>query len=80
MPRDHRLFIEWLEKMPDFKSIADNNAFNQVLDAMANFRKVHYGWADEYINQHTDDPRGTGGTPYIQWLQQLIDETRAHRK
>jgi len=23
--------------------------------------------------------RGTGGKPYRQWLQQLIDETRAHR-
>lgn len=83
MPRDHRVFIEWLEKMPDFKAMADDTAFNQVLDAMAGFRKVHFAWADEYINQHTDDPRGTGGTggtPYIPWLQQLIDETLAHRK
>jgi indoleamine 2,3-dioxygenase len=25
------------------------------------------------------DPRGTGGTPYMQWLAQLIAETRAHK-
>ena len=47
---------------------------------MATFREVHYGWAEEYINQWTDDPRGTGGTPYMKWLKQLIDETRAHMR
>ena len=31
-----------------------------------------------YINQRTDDPRGTGGTPYMKWLGQLIDETLSH--
>ena len=25
------------------------------------------------------DPRGTGGTPYLEWLGQLIAETRAHK-
>jgi len=35
--------------------------FNAILDAMAEFRSVHYGWAQEYINRRTDDPRGTGG-------------------
>ena len=44
------------------------------------FREVHFGWADEYIHQRVTDPRGTGGTPYRQWLQQLIDETRNHMK
>jgi indoleamine 2,3-dioxygenase len=39
--------------------------------------EVHYGWAQQYINRQTDDPRGTGGTPYMHWLRQLIDETRA---
>ena len=48
-----------------------------LLEAMATFREVHYGWAEEYINKRTSDPRGTGGTPYMQWLQQLIEETRA---
>jgi indoleamine 2,3-dioxygenase len=44
---------------------------------MATFREVHYGWAQQYIERHVADPRGTGGTPYAQWLKQLIDETRA---
>jgi indoleamine 2,3-dioxygenase len=32
-----------------------------------------------YIAAHERDPRGTGGTPYMNWLSQLIDETRAHK-
>jgi hypothetical protein len=36
-------------------------------------------WAEDYINKRVADPRGTGGTPYMQWLRQLIAETRAHK-
>jgi indoleamine 2,3-dioxygenase len=46
---------------------------------MATFREVHLGWAEEYINKRMTDPRGTGGTPYMQWLSQLIAETRGHK-
>jgi indoleamine 2,3-dioxygenase len=52
---------------------------NAVLDAMPDFRAVHCGWAQEYIDRWTDDPRGTGGTPYMEWLRQLIEETRAFK-
>ena len=77
MPPEHRAVIESVEALPDIRDMADKEAYNAVLDAMAAFREVHYGWAEEYINRRTDDPRGTGGTPYMQWLKQLIDETRA---
>jgi indoleamine 2,3-dioxygenase len=80
MPLEHRRLIEAVEAMPSIRELANNDPYNAVLDAMADFRSVHYGWAQEYINRRTADPRGTGGTPYIQWLQQLIDETRAFRK
>ncbi len=79
MPAEHRAIIEAVEAMPDIREIADKEAYNGVLDAMATFREVHYGWAQEYINRWTDDPRGTGGTPYMQWLKQLIEETRAFK-
>ena len=65
--------------MPSIRDGADDDAYNAVLDAMADFRAVHYEWAQEYINRRTDDPRGTGGTPYMQWLKQLIDETLAFK-
>ncbi len=77
MPAEHRAVIEEVEAMPSLRPLAARHIFNEVLEAMATFREVHYGWAQEYINRHVTDPRGTGGTPYMQWLKQLIDETRA---
>jgi len=77
MPAEHRSVIEEVQAMPDLKPLADRDTYNDVLEAMATFREVHYGWAHDYIHRHTTDPRGTGGTPYMQWLGQLIQETRA---
>ena len=78
MPADHRRLIIIVEAMPVSGNTRQKN-FNAVLDAMAEFRSVHIGWAEEYINKRTGDPRGTGGTPYMQWLKQLIDETIAYK-
>jgi indoleamine 2,3-dioxygenase len=79
MPSEHRRLIETVESMPSIRAMASKQNYNAVLDAMAEFRSVHYGWAQEYINRRTNDPRGTGGTPYMRWLQQLIDETTAFK-
>jgi indoleamine 2,3-dioxygenase len=79
MPVPHRQVIEEIEAMPSVRKVADPEPFNDVLEGMATFRETHYKWAHEYINRWTDDPRGTGGTPYMLWLKQLIDETRAHK-
>ncbi|MFQ5732964.1 MAG: hypothetical protein ACE5KM_13570 [Planctomycetaceae bacterium] len=78
MPAEHRAVIEEIERIPDVRDIADAAPYNDVLDAIAAFREIHYAWAQEYINKWVDDPRGTGGTTYMSWLQQLIDETRGH--
>ncbi|MEA3276679.1 MAG: hypothetical protein U9Q81_15570 [Pseudomonadota bacterium] len=77
MPAEHRDLIEDVESMPSFRDRVEKDVFNSLLEAIASFREVHYGWAEEYINRRTQDPRGTGGTPYMQWLKQLIAETRA---
>jgi indoleamine 2,3-dioxygenase len=79
MPVEHRQVIEEARAMPDIRPLADKDAYNNVLEAMATFREVHIGWAYEYIHKRVRDPRGTGGTPYMQWLKQLIDETRKHK-
>src|SRR5262245_1648602 len=78
MPAEHRRVIEEVEALPPVKPLASKEVFNEALEAIATFREVHFGWADLYIHRHVQDPRGTGGTPYRQWLQQLIDETRRH--
>jgi indoleamine 2,3-dioxygenase len=80
MPADHRQYLEDVSKLPDPKPLASKEPFNAMLEAIAQFREIHFGWADLYIHQRVADPRGTGGTPYRQWLQQLIDETRGHCK
>jgi indoleamine 2,3-dioxygenase len=79
MPAAHRALIEEVEALPPVKPLASKEVFNDLLEAIASFREVHFGWADLYIHRHVEDPRGTGGTPYRQWLKQLIDETRAHK-
>src|SRR5262245_52088671 len=77
MPTEHRALIEEVERMPDVRELAEKDPFNDVLEAIATFRDVHYWWAQEYVQKWVSDPRGTGGTPYMHWLKQLIDETRA---
>lgn len=79
MPKEHRDFISYVETLPTVKDRADKDVFNDVLEAMATFREIHYHWSQEYINRQCKDQLGTGGTPYTKWLKQLIEETRAHR-
>lgn len=79
MPKPHRRLIAAVAAMPEFRSAQYKGPFNAVLDAVAEFRRVHYGWANEYIHRRTADPRGTGGTPYMEWLGQMIDETLAYK-
>jgi indoleamine 2,3-dioxygenase len=73
----HRQLIESVEAMPSILGLAEKETYNEVLETMATFREVHNNWAQEYIHRWVDDPRGTGGTPDMKWLKQLIDETRA---
>jgi indoleamine 2,3-dioxygenase len=79
MPSEHRMLLAQLESRPSVRNLASKEPFNAILDAIAEFRSIHYGWAQEYINRWTADPRGTGGTPYMQWLDQLIKETCAFK-
>jgi indoleamine 2,3-dioxygenase len=79
MPVGHRALLQRLEVAPDPRPLAERSLYNAALEAIAEFRSVHLGWANQYIAQRVADPRGTGGTPFMSWLQQLIDETLAHR-
>lgn len=80
MPEEHRAMIEEVKAMPDLRELAGKDSFNHLLETMAEFREIHLKWAVEYIQKWETDPRGTGGTPYLKWLKQLIDETRDYKK
>src|SRR4051812_31323547 len=61
MPAEHRQYLDDVSALPDPKPLASAEPFNAVLEAIAQFREVHFGWADLYIHQRVADPRGTGG-------------------
>lgn len=79
MPRAHRALLERVDAFPDIRRVASPQVFDAAMEALAEFRGVHYGWARRYIAEKEADPLGTGGTPYVQWLDQLRRETLAHR-
>jgi indoleamine 2,3-dioxygenase len=79
MPVEHRALIEQVEGLPDVRGKVAKEPYNEALEALATFRETHFQFAMRYIAAHERDPRGTGGTPYMDWLSQLIDETRAHK-
>jgi indoleamine 2,3-dioxygenase len=79
MPSEHQTVLNGIESMPSIKEFADKDLFNEVLEAIASFREIHIGWAQDYINKWVSDNRGTGGTPYMEWLNQLISETRNYK-
>ena len=75
MPAAHQALIQEVEAMPSVRPLADKDTYNKILEAMATFREVHYDWAKD-IHQRVEDLQGTGGTPYMTWLKQLVEETR----
>lgn len=57
-------------------------AYCACVDLLAQFREIHIGYADSYIHRqhqaHASNPTavGTGGTPFMTYLQKHLDETR----
>jgi indoleamine 2,3-dioxygenase len=57
-------------------------AYCACVDLLAQFREIHIGYADSYIHRqhqsHESNPTavGTGGTPFMVYLQKHLDETR----
>ena len=57
-------------------------AYCTCVDLLAQFREIHVGYADSYIHRqhqsHASNPTavGTGGTPFMTYLQKHLDETK----
>jgi indoleamine 2,3-dioxygenase len=68
----------------DRKSRAPNlwAAYSACVDLLAQFREIHLGYADNYIHRqhqsHASNPTavGTGGTPFMSYLQKHLEETK----
>ena len=87
MPRIHREFIEWSRGhnvrkyvLGHAKNTGLKGIYNDCLNALLSFRKLHVEIVKIYIFQHSGNPDqlGTGGTVYLDWLQRLADETDMH--
>lgn len=58
------------------------SAYSACIDLLAQFREIHIGYADSYIHcqhqSHSSNPTavGTGGTPFMTYLQKHLDETK----
>lgn len=58
------------------------DAYRFCVDLLVQFREIHIGYADHYIHRqhqaHTTNPTvvGTGGTPFMAYLQKHLDETK----
>lgn len=88
MSEDHRKFIEYLEsnsKIRDFIiSSAPNliDQYDECIDQELTFLSIHLGYAFYYIHKQTYNPKGTGGTDFMDYLAGRIKErwTRAFIK
>jgi indoleamine 2,3-dioxygenase len=84
MPPPHRQFIRTQPNLRPFvvQTAADGRGgrlrelYNECLEELIAFRSRHFEYAVNYIEKRVDNPLGTGGTPYVPWLRQLIEETK----
>lgn len=88
MPPPHRRFIrEQMSLREPVQRLASESGpqgrrlkelYNDCVREVIAFRSKHFEYAVNYIEKKVADPIATGGTPYIPWLRQLIEETREY--
>ena len=83
MPGPHRDFIAGLTSVRDNVATAPashkqrlQEIYNECVRQLLTFRSRHFDYAVNYIEKKESNPIATGGTPYIPWLRQMIEETR----
>ncbi|MGJ3239257.1 MAG: hypothetical protein ACFE0Q_11170 [Anaerolineae bacterium] len=79
MPQAHRDFVS-ARRRSRLRSYCETqaplrDAYNHVLRRLITFRRAHLYYARTYIFEKSTNPIGTGGTAYMSFLSQLIDET-----
>lgn len=84
MPVEHQNYLTELENRETLRDLAskDKNLkeiYNECLDSFIAFRKKHLQYAIDYIQKKVSNPEGTGGTPFIPWLSELVEESEGYR-
>ncbi len=88
-PPGHRQFIDDVRAASGLRAFVQKaqnkgltEAYNSVVQAVADFRTRHLEYAASYINKQgkravgNDTDVGTGGTPFMRYLKKHRDETR----
>ena len=82
MPIAHRQFIaDMTTDGPRNVASADealHDVYNLCLHQVMLFRKLHLNLAKAYVFEKLGDTLGTGGTRFMSWLAQLVDETESN--
>lgn len=82
MPVPHQQFIQTMAqsrvRAMAAESLALRDEYNNTLRRLMTFRRAHLYYARTYIFARSTNPIGTGGTDFMQFLSQLIDETEQH--
>lgn len=89
-PPAHRRFIEDTRTASHLRAFVEDandrgltDAYNTIIQAIADFRTRHLEYAASYINKQqraasgNDTEVGTGGTPFMRYLKKHRDETSA---
>ena len=84
MPTPHRAFIARMGQsgIRDYVLAHKGNStlvevYNDCLRNMLAFRQMHLHYATTYIAEKVTNPLGTGGTIFMDWLGQLVQETES---
>jgi indoleamine 2,3-dioxygenase len=81
MPPEHRALVAAFEAADGLREyVADSDsalvdAYNDAIDALHDFRKIHLSQVVQYIVAATGDATGTGGTDFMQFLGTMRNET-----
>lgn len=91
MPPSHRQFVQHIESTSKLRHLIKRvqnkkltTRYNDCVSLIAQFRKTHIHYAAQYIQkQHQTSLAnattvGTGGTPFMRYLQNHVTETEAH--
>jgi len=79
MPKEHAEIIRGTRSLrDDLWTKERKEVYNECINQLVIFRTKHFEYAVNYIEKKVNNPTGTGGTPYIPWLKELVEETKEY--